>query len=239
MTATTATVAVPETINQQSLNALRDAIDRATAADIVVLRSAHTVTAGSIFCLGLDFAQLAGLSEADLLSGLQEFAHLLCQLRRGPFATVAVVTGETIGGGVGLAAACDMIIATELARFGLPEPLYGFAPAIVATILRERISPQAIRLLSLRCEAIDAKEAERIGLVDQVARPDDMNRILGRTVRQLGRTQTFGRRAVKEKMLDGENLEHAMERAVSLTHAWLTDSSIKERICRTVSGEAP
>ncbi|MDZ7592559.1 MAG: enoyl-CoA hydratase-related protein [Rubrivivax sp.] len=75
-------------------------------------------------------------------------------IRRLP--VIAMVEGETFGGGVGIAAAADLVLATPDARFGLPEALHGFYPAIVFAALDLRLAPQRSRRLALQCESIDA-----------------------------------------------------------------------------------
>jgi enoyl-CoA hydratase/carnithine racemase len=104
-----------------------------------------------------------------LQEGVHLYARLLLGLRKAPYAVIAGVEGSVMAGGVGLMAAADIVIATEEARFGLPEAMLGLLPAMVLPILRERMPAQHARLLAMRCTSIDAKEAHRIGLIDEIA----------------------------------------------------------------------
>ena len=131
--------------------------------------------AGKDFCAGADLASLRKISEADLLENVRDvdrLAELFLQLRRCPKPVVAVVHGRALAGGCGLATACDMVIAAESARFGYPEANLGFVPAMVMAILRRNVSEKrAFELITLG-EQIDARAAERLGLVNRVV-PDD------------------------------------------------------------------
>ena len=77
--------------------------------------------------------------------------------------------GAARGGGVGLAAACDVVVASEDSSFALPELLFGLLPAVALPFLLDRISIQAIRLWALTGHSRSAAEAMADGLVDQIA----------------------------------------------------------------------
>ena len=83
--------------------------------------------------------------------------------------TVAVVQGAALGGGCELAIGCDFIIASEKAKFGQPEIKVGVFPPIAALLLPRLVGRKKAYELVLTGETIDAREAERIGLVNQVA----------------------------------------------------------------------
>jgi methylglutaconyl-CoA hydratase len=85
---------------------------------------------------------------------------------------VAVVRGRALAGGAGLAAACDMVLASESASFGYPETRIGFVPAMVTAIVRRNVSEKRAFELLVRGGTLTAAEAERIGLVNQVF-PDE------------------------------------------------------------------
>jgi methylglutaconyl-CoA hydratase len=81
---------------------------------------------------------------------------------------VAAVRGRALAGGCGLATACDLVLASESARFGYPEVKIGFVPAMVMAILRRNVSEKRAFELITRGAEISAREAERIGLVNHV-----------------------------------------------------------------------
>jgi methylglutaconyl-CoA hydratase len=97
-----------------------------------------------------------------------DLGHMLQALHAIPALTVALVEGRTEGIGAGLVAACDMAVATQDARFALPEVRQGLSPGALAPFVVEAVGPRVARRLFATGWSIDAAEALRIGLVDQV-----------------------------------------------------------------------
>lgn len=127
---------------------------------------------GPRFCNGMD---LAWLQRADTLDAHGNFdealrlARLLQLLDRLPAATIACVEGNAMGVGVGLVACCDMVVATSTSSFCLPETRMGVAPAIIAPYVVSRLGVSAARRYLLTGEAISANQAQRFGLIHEVA----------------------------------------------------------------------
>ncbi|HEY6046573.1 MAG TPA: enoyl-CoA hydratase-related protein [Pyrinomonadaceae bacterium] len=88
--------------------------------------------------------------------------------------TIAVVNGPALGGGCELIAACDIVIASESARFGQPEIKLGVFPPIAAILLPRIIGERKARELILTGDLIDADEALRLGLVNYVTPSDKL-----------------------------------------------------------------
>src|SRR5206468_733611 len=80
----------------------------------------------------------------------------------------AVVKGRALGGGAGLANACDFVLAREDAKFGYPEARIGFVPALVLTMLRRSVGEKVAADLVLTGRVISAAEALQLGLVSRV-----------------------------------------------------------------------
>jgi methylglutaconyl-CoA hydratase len=94
--------------------------------------------------------------------------ELFVLIRQLQVPVIAAVHGRALAGGCGLATACDLVLATESARFGYPEVKIGFVPAMVLAILRRNVSEKrAFELITLG-EEIGAEEAKQIGLVNRV-----------------------------------------------------------------------
>jgi enoyl-CoA hydratase/carnithine racemase len=87
---------------------------------------------------------------------------------RAPLPVVCLVQGEVKAGGVGLACACDIVVATEAASFELGEVLFGLIPANVLPYLLLRLPPQKARCLVLGSTRVAAAEALRLNLVDEL-----------------------------------------------------------------------
>ena len=133
----------------------------------LVIRSAKP----SGFCMGADLKDFRQLdNEADAVRQLVD-AHLLAQqLIDLPCPTLAVLHGETLGGGLELALCCDMRLATPDTRTGLPEIRVGLHPGLGATArLPDLIDPMMAMRMMLTGKALSAEQAHKAGLLDQVA----------------------------------------------------------------------
>ncbi|HET6879222.1 MAG TPA: enoyl-CoA hydratase/isomerase family protein [Pirellulales bacterium] len=165
----------------------RNALNRAllgeltqALGDLHVQRSVRAVIltgAGPAFCAGMDLQEMLATSrEDDARQRWQDdadlYRDLLEAMWRFPKPLIAAVNGPALAGGAGLTLACDIVVASTEARFGLPEPLRGVVAGMVAPLLCFRLGGgQAARLL-LSAMTIDAGEAHRIGLFHELVEPD-------------------------------------------------------------------
>jgi len=127
--------------------------------------------AGRDFCSGADLAALQKISEASVAENLDDarsLMELFILMRQVSIPIVAAVRGKALAGGCGLATACDLVVASENARFGYPEVKIGFVPAMVSAILRRNVSEKRAFELLTRGAEINAEEAKHLGLVDQI-----------------------------------------------------------------------
>jgi methylglutaconyl-CoA hydratase len=146
---------------------LRAALADALADDevrVVVLD--HT---GRVFCSGMDLSEAAGGSAED--QGVREVPELLETLFVAPKPVLAVVRGPARAGGVGLLAACDVVVAGAAATFAFSEVRLGIVPAVISAVVLPRMLPHQAHRLMLTGEVFDADTAAAAGLVD-VAVPD-------------------------------------------------------------------
>jgi methylglutaconyl-CoA hydratase len=93
-----------------------------------------------------------------------------------PKPTIARVNGTAIGGGNGLFSACDIVIASERAKFGLSEVKIGLVPAAISPYVIGRIGESAAREYFLTGERFDARRALEIGLVNKVVPHEELDR---------------------------------------------------------------
>lgn len=144
---------------------------------------------GASFCAGADLRYLNDLLEKDLNEHLKDSARLrdmFYELFMFPRPTIAMVNGPAIGGGCGLASACDLVIAVGDAKFGYPEVKIGFVPAIVSVFLIASVGIHKAKELLLTGKIIDAVEAHSFDLVNIVAADqDDLERKMRKTVDNL------------------------------------------------------
>jgi len=127
--------------------------------------------AGQDFCSGMDIAMLDKNSDAgvlDYMDSAKKLADVFLALRRHPRPVVAAVRGRALGGGCGLATACDVVLAGESSQFGYPEVNIGFVPAIVMTLLRRSVSEKRAFDLLTSGEPVGAREAHHVGLISRV-----------------------------------------------------------------------
>lgn len=137
-----------------------------TAAKVVVLEGLPEV-----FCFGADFASVrdARLAGESPERSAEALYALWLQLKRGPFVTVAHVRGKANAGGVGFAAACDLVLCDEQATFSLSELLFGLLPACVLPFLVERVGPTRAQAMTLLTQPVAARQALAWGLADACA----------------------------------------------------------------------
>ncbi|MCC6364536.1 MAG: enoyl-CoA hydratase/isomerase family protein [Bryobacterales bacterium] len=126
---------------------------------------------GKDFCSGADLSELQRIRDSSILENFDDarlLGDLFLEMRRHPLPIVAAVRGRALAGGCGLATAADLIFASDTARFGYPEVNIGFVPAMVMAILRRNVSEKRAFELLATGKVIDAAEALRAGLVNEV-----------------------------------------------------------------------
>ena len=136
------------------------------AVRIVVIRGQ-----GRHFQAGADLAwisSLRDLSPEDSIAVSRRTTDAVHNLTQMPKPTIALVHGGCFGGGTGIAAACDIVIADETAIFSITEARWGLTALPIVPQLLSRIGPGRLRRYALSCERFDARRAFEIGLVDEV-----------------------------------------------------------------------
>lgn len=145
---------------------------------VVVLSSA-----GKSFCAGADLEWMrraASLPAEDNLHEARELARMLRRLKTCPKPVIARVQGPAYGGGVGLIACCDIVIATFDAQFSLSEVKLGLIPATIGPHVIAAIGERHARRYMLSAERFSAREAYRIGLVHElVVDPPALDEAIG------------------------------------------------------------
>lgn len=150
------------------ISALAEAFDTLAGAEGV--RVVFVRGAAGAFSAGADLDWMRAAvdrTEADNRSDAMELAKMLKALHDLPALTVALVEGPAFGGGAGLAAACDMAIATADARFSFSEVKLGLVAATISPYVIEAVGPRTARALFATARVFDAAYAEKIGLVTE------------------------------------------------------------------------
>ena len=160
-------------LNDELIAALKDALREADADES--LRAIVICGAGKDFCSGADLSSLQKIATASYEENVEDarsLAELFALIRSVRVPVIAAVHGRALAGGCGLALACDLVVASESARFGFPEVKIGFVPAMVAAILRRNLGEKKSFELLTQGFEFTAAEALRLGLINRVV-PDD------------------------------------------------------------------
>ncbi|MGY1603047.1 enoyl-CoA hydratase-related protein [Geodermatophilus sp. SYSU D00815] len=157
---------------------LRAALTEALADDAVrVVVLDHT---GRVFCSGMDLSEAAGGGVQD--QGVREFPEILEAIWSSPKPVLAAVRGPARAGGVGLLAACDVVVAGRSATFAFSEVRIGVVPAVISAVVLPRMVPHVAHRLMLTGEVFDAAAAAAGGLVDLVTADDEVSAVVAQQV---------------------------------------------------------
>jgi cyclohexa-1,5-dienecarbonyl-CoA hydratase len=153
---------------------------------------------GKLFSAGVDIpSHLPETVEAML----DEFHNVFALLDEIAVPTVALVRGACLGGACELACYSDLVLASENARFGLPEIKLGVYPPVAAAIFPQRFGYQGIMRLLFTGETIDAAAAVRVGMASRSVREEDAAMALEETLQLLREKSAPALRAIKRANL--------------------------------------
>jgi methylglutaconyl-CoA hydratase len=156
-------------LNDELIADLKEALGEADQNE--ELRAIIIRGSGPDFCSGADLEALQKIATASYeenLADAQNLADLFTLIRKVRIPVIAAVHGRALAGGAGLATACDLVIATETARFGYPEVKIGFVPAIVTAFLRRNVSEKRAFELVTQGFEFTAQQAHEFGLVNKI-----------------------------------------------------------------------
>ena len=148
---------------------LVDILDAAEADDAV--RVVVLTNAGTVFCAG------ANLSEQSSAAGGRtvDMAAVFARFRRSPKPYVGRIAGHCVAGGMGLAAAMDISVAVDSAKFGFTEVRVGVAPAMISVLCLPKLREADARAAFLRGNRFPAAEAARIGLINAAVSAEELD----------------------------------------------------------------
>jgi methylglutaconyl-CoA hydratase len=127
---------------------------------------------GTAFCAGADMNWMrrsVAFSKDENEADARRFAGMMRELDELPIPTIARVNGACLGGGMGLIACCDVVVAADGADFGFTEVRLGIAPAVISSFVLPKVGAAAARRWFLTGEIFQAHEAKAMGLVHEVA----------------------------------------------------------------------
>jgi methylglutaconyl-CoA hydratase len=169
------TVTLADEANRNALGArlvgeLVDALDDADADPAV--RVVVLTNRGRVFCAGADLSERAS---EDAPAAIRSPQELFGRFARSPKPYVGRIAGHCVAGGMGLAAAMDISIAAEDAKFGFTEVRVGVAPAVISVVCLPKLRPADARAAFLRGSRFSAAEAAEIGLVNAAVPADRLD----------------------------------------------------------------
>jgi len=158
------------------------------AAKDATLRAVVLAGAGPVFCAGADLEwmrQVAAYTHEQNLDDAHAMARMFMALDRLPVPLVGRVHGAALGGGTGLVAVCDIVVAADDAQFGFTEVKLGLIPAVIGPFVLAKIGRSAARELFLTGARFDATRARTLGLVHAVLPPDQLDTTVAEYVREV------------------------------------------------------
>jgi len=167
----------------EALHQALDAADLDAGTRVVAVRGA-----GKDFCAGMDLDELLASADRTPQENFESafrFGELFIRLRGLSQPVVAVVHGRALAGGLGLATACDLVLAHPRAAFGYPEIQRGFVPAMVIALLRRTVGEKMAFDLVATGRLLGAAEALGAGLVSRILSEREFEAEADAVLRQL------------------------------------------------------
>ncbi len=174
------------------------------AADLT-LRAVVLAGKGSSFCAGGDIGwmkRVAAYSREENLADAEAFQRAFDAINRCPHPVVARVQGPALGGGAGLVAVADIVVASTEAKIGFPEVRLGLVPGVISPYVIAKIGASHARHLFVTGERFGAERAAALGLVHIVVAPEELLSAVARVVSRIARGSPQAVRAAKKLVLD-------------------------------------
>jgi len=202
-------------LNQAMVEEVLDAMGRISPGTrVLTLRGAGN----RAFAAGADITELEKRTAGtEMLQGSRRM--LAERLENAPYLTIAAINGIALGGGLELALACNLRIASERAKLGLPETKLGIIPGNGGTVRLTRLigSARALQLMLLG-ETLSADEALRLGVVNWVVSEQDFNGQVEALTDRLSRLSPVASRAVVDCVISSAGVPQ--ERAIAYEQRW-------------------
>ena len=196
----TLTIAIADKVATVTLNRpeLRNAFNESAIAELALafdelgrnelVRAIVLAANGPAFCAGADLnwmKKMAGYSHDENLADASRLADMLRTIYLCPKPTVAKVQGDCYAGGMGLVAACDIVVAADTVNFCLSEVKLGLIPATISPYVIKAMGEQAARRYFITAERFDAASALRMGFAHEVVAADALDTTVAGLVKAL------------------------------------------------------
>ena len=231
------------TLQHGSMNAIDDVLLDELAATFAIVEAHSEVSVlrirseRRVFSAGADLRLVAGRLESatgadEMRATVRRFHEVYDQLAALPLVTIAEIEGHALGGGLELALACDIRIASHTAKLGLPETKVGLLPGAGGTQRLTRLCGEGIAArIILSGDVVGGREAERIGLVQWAFAAADFNRsaaeIVSRTANLSADAQKIAKNCIRLAVHEQTRGSQAETEGIWTSHAQLGDQEAR------------
>ncbi|HEX5357481.1 MAG TPA: enoyl-CoA hydratase/isomerase family protein [Aquabacterium sp.] len=194
---------------------LRNAFDAETIAELThafsdlatdkALRAIVLGAHGKAFCAGADLNWMRAMADytwAENHADGGRLAQMLWTIASSPVPVIAKVQGDCYGGGVGLVACCDVVVAAEQVGFCLSEAKLGLSPATISPYVIKALGERAAKRYFVTAERFTAARAQALGLVHEVCAADDLHEATQQVVHSITHNGPAAVRACKQLVQD-------------------------------------
>ncbi len=190
---------VRNAFNAEMIEELRVAFEELASEPAEALRGVVLGGAGDVFCAGADIEWMRASRDLSVEQNEGDAARMQAMftaVEACPVPVIARVQGAALGGGMGLCAAADIVLATPVTSFGFTETKLGIIPAVISTLVIPKIGESHARALFSTGQRFDAERAQRIGLVHEIL--TDLPALDARVEAVVGELRSAGPIALRE-----------------------------------------
>jgi methylglutaconyl-CoA hydratase len=220
-------ITVPAVLNPETIGKMSSQL---ALIDVRTVRFLILRGSPQVFCNGLDIHWIAH-NEITETTELNQFSRILTDLHSGPWITIAVVEGEVTGGGMGILAACDFVLATNGSQFALTEGMLGFIPGIILPFLLDKISATAIKKMVFTGQKYPAETMMAWGMVHEVVASSQLESAVTDVVRSMKSCKPQAITSLKTMLSEADcRREELIQEGIKSLIANLGIPSVKERL---------
>jgi methylglutaconyl-CoA hydratase len=215
--------------NRMMIDEMTEAASMLASDD--TLRAVVLSAEGKSFSAGGDLRWMQEQAAADRAGKMAEahaLAHMLLALNNLPMPLIARVQGNAFGGGIGLMAVADIVVAADTARFSLTETRLGLIPATIGPFVMRRLGVAGTRQTFITGSPMDAMRAQRLGLVSVAVPADDLDEALSNELKAVRAAAPGAMRTAKAYALGqlGQPDANVIEAAINvLADSWESDEA--------------
>lgn len=171
-------------VNEDNLELLHKYITEAIKSDdcrVIVIEGSE-----GVFSRGMDFQNLLKHTDKEIKPDFSRpYIDAVMAIHDSPKPVIAAIDGEVLAGGMGIALACDIMIATKRSIFGLSEVLFGIIPAYVFPFLLERVPFKKARFIVLSSKKFTAEQFFNMGIIDELTEDDQHEKKIMEYIKRL------------------------------------------------------